>query len=110
MRIELITQKQSNQLLDLMDKHKALTLQNKGYETISKKDLNDEEKEAIKEIDELLNKHIAGYSYFQNFKLNKEGKPQIRFQYNYGYDGKGTHFIGVGYILFEELLNGFKDE
>ena len=46
---------------------------------------------------------------FQNFRNTRENKAEIRFQYNYNYDKKeDIAFTGVGYILLEELLNGFK--
>jgi hypothetical protein len=97
--------------LILIKKHPALTLQNQGYEKINNK-LSDLDKAKIKEIEALLGKSIVGFSSFQNFKLSTKNKVGLRFQYNYDadYEGGGNkiYFIGVGYILVNELLVGFK--
>lgn len=108
MRIELLTTDQYNTILSIYEKYPELSLQNKGYEGIDKSKLSNEAKEDFNSIEEILKDAIAGFVRFQNFKLNKEGEIQLRFQYNYGYDGS-MYFIGVGYILLDELLNGFKD-
>jgi hypothetical protein len=93
----------------ILIKHPALTLQNQGYEKINRDKLSDLDKAKIKEIEALLGKSIVGFSSFQNFKLSTKG---LRFQYNYDadYEGGGNkiYFIGVGYILVNELLVGFK--
>lgn len=109
MKIELITTEEYNALTDIYNNFPGLFLQNKGYECIDKDNLSDADKSAIKQVNEILKKSIFGFSYFQNFRKHKDGNPQIRFQYNYNYDGAGISFIGVGYILIEELLNGFKN-
>lgn len=109
MKIELITPETHGLLIDIYKNFPELSLQNKGYEGINRDLLNPEAKEKDEIINEILKKSIAGFSRFQNFKKNKNDEPQIRFQYNYGYDGEGIYFIGVGYILIDELLNGFND-
>jgi hypothetical protein len=112
MTINLITKKECKFLLDSYKKHPALTLQNQGYEKINRDKLSDLDKAKIKEIEALLGKSIVGFSSFQNFKLSTKNKVGLRFQYNYDadYEGGGNkiYFIGVGYILVNELLVGFK--
>lgn len=114
MKINLITQEQHDTILNIYKSFPALTLQNKGYEGINRSLLTEEEKRADKEVNEILKKSIIGFSKFQNFKTNnKENNLTIRFQYDYDADndGPGTklHFVGVGYILLDELLNGFNN-
>lgn len=106
MKIEIISKEDYTILLDLYTRFPALTLQNKGYEGLDKSAFTPEEKEAFEAVTNLLKNHIAGFSSFQNFRHNKAGKVELRLQYNYNYDG-GLPFTGVGYILLDELLNGF---
>ncbi len=105
MKINLITQDDFLTLSNYFFNLKNLTLQNKGYECIDKNLLTDDDKIAILNIELILKNSIHGFSRFSNFKVNENGKTQIRFQYNWNYDGKGLPFIGVGYILLDELLN-----
>lgn len=110
MKINLITNEQQKAILDIYEHNPVLTLQNKGYEYIGKNNLTDEDKEKIKEVESILKTSICGFSSFTNFRLDKNNELQIRLQYNYNYDPKnGLPFIGVGYILLDELLNGFKN-
>lgn len=109
MTIDLITQEQYNILLNIQKNHKILTFQNKGYEYIDKSKLTESDKEAIKEIESILNSHIKGFYNFNNFLFSKDNELRIRFQYNWNYDNNIGSFKGVGYILLDELLNGFRD-
>lgn len=110
MKIETITPEENDTLLSIYKNNPVLSLQNNGYEYIRKSDLTDLDKAKIKEIEGILKKSIAGFSSFSNFRLNKNQEIQIRFQYNYNYDPKnGLPFTGVGYILLDELLNGFRN-
>lgn len=89
-----------------------MSLQNKGYEYIKKHNLTDDDKAKIIEIEAILKKHIVGFSSFTNFRLDKNGEAQVRIQYDYGAEDTGPrphYFIGVGYILLDELLNGFRE-
>jgi hypothetical protein len=108
MKIKLISEEQYNRLLTIQKEFPKLTFQNKGYDEIKESDLSEQDKVAREAVSSVLKEGIVGFSNFQNFKYDKNGEIKIRFQYNYGYDG-GIHFIGVGYILLDELLNGFKD-
>ena len=109
MRIKLIKKRTYNKLLSIYNKYPKLTLQNKGYETINRDNFNEKEREADKEINSILSDTITAFRGFQNFCLSKDGEIQIRLQYDYNYDG-GIAFTGVGYILLDELMNGFKQQ
>lgn len=112
MKIKLISQDQHDQLLNIYNNHPALTLQNKGYEYIRKDSLSNEDKHQLKEVQEILKQSIVGFSSFSNFRIDKNNEIQMRIQYDYGAEDEGNnphHFTGVGYILLDELLNGFRD-
>jgi hypothetical protein len=107
MKIELITQEIYNEIIEIQKINKGLTFQNVGYEYINKDLLNDSEKKALNRINEILKSHIIGFIKFNNFLYDKKGGLKIRFQYNYGEEDNSMYFIGVGYLLVNELLNGF---
>ena len=112
MKIELITPEEYGTLLNIYKMFPALTLQNKGYECINRSNLTEEEREKDEEINEILKKSICGFSKFQNFKTNnKNNALTIRFQYDWTAHDRslGIPFVGVGYILLDELLNGFNE-
>ncbi len=112
MKIELITPENHAKLLEIYNNTPALTLQNKGYEGIDRSAFTDEEKAKDNEVNEILKKAIVGFSRFQNFKTNnKDNALTLRFQYDYTAHDRslGIPFTGVGYILLDELLNGFKN-
>lgn len=111
MTITLVTQEVYNQLLDIYNKYPKLTLQNVGYEYIRKANLNEEELTKFKEVEDILKKHIKGFSEFNNFKTNNRTQELvIRFQYDWSADAeiRSIPFTGVGYLYLEELLNGFR--
>lgn len=107
MKIELITKQEYDRLILLKSQFPALSLQNVGYEEIDFNALTDAEKDAHLEVSEILMKSISGFQRFQNFRVNKKGESCVRFQYNYDWRSDKYGFIGVGYILLSELLNGF---
>lgn len=105
MTIELITSEEHAKLMDIFNKYPALRLQNNGYEYLKKDNLTEEDNAKIKEIEEILKKSIEGFVKFSNFRLSNQSQEiQIRFQYHYS-----PSFTGVGYILLDELLNGFRN-
>ena len=107
MKIELITKEQHDEILAIQNSHAILTYDNKDYDCFDKSKMTDDDIVAFKKIEDILKKHIKGFSSFQNFKpFNEKGDLRLRFQYNYEYDG-GLPFIGVGYITLRELMNGF---
>lgn len=110
MKINLITTEEHETLTSIYSSFPALTFQNKGYEGINKDNLTDEEKQKIKEIEEILKKSVFGFSKFQNFKKDKEGNAVIRLKYDYSADDESNsspYFVGVGYLKIDELKNGF---
>ena len=110
MKIQLITPEQYETLLAIQKEFPTLTLQNKGYESINKDILTDQDKEKIKEIETILKASISGFRRFQNYKLDKNNNLVLRFQYNNNNEKSLTAgFVGVGYILADELLNGFRN-
>lgn len=108
MKIELITADQHATLQSIYESTPALFLQNKGFEGINKDALRECDKEKLNEVNTILKSSITGFRCFQNFRLTKSKDIQIRFQYNYGAEDNTTPFTGVGYILLDELLNGFE--
>ena len=110
MEIELITTENYEKLLKIYNNTPTLFLQNNGYEYIKKDNLSIEDKAKSKEIESILNQSIKGFKSFMNFRLSNQTKEiEIRFQYDYSYDDVNHSFTGVGYILLDELLNGFRD-
>lgn len=107
MKINLISQDEHKFLIDTFDKHPNLIYQNKGYDYLNWDKLTEEDKQAHEQVTELLKKTVIGFGKFNHFKLNKAGDKQIRLQYNYGAEDNTRSFTGVGYVLIDELLNGF---
>jgi hypothetical protein len=108
MKIELLSIEEHDVILNIQKEHSLLTYQQKGYDEFDKSKMTIKDKEAFNQVETILKNHIKGFSRFQNFCIKKD-EIVIRFQYNYGYDG-GHHFIGVGYVFLNELLNGFDSE
>lgn len=110
MTIELITQEQYETVLKIQKEHPLLTYKAKGYDTPDESKFTEEDKKAFKEIDVLLEKHVMGFTEFQNFSVDSKGLTKFRFQYNWTADDEddGRSFIGVGYLGIEELHKGFK--
>lgn len=109
MRIELITKEQHSILKSIFEKFPALTLQNVGYQYIDRSKFTAEEEEADKVVTEILSKSVKGFVEFSNFRINRNNEIKIRLQYDYSWD-VNYPYIGVGYILLDELLNGFNEQ
>lgn len=109
MKIEPITKAEYDQLKEIQKNYPNLTFQNEGYTYPKKSEWSEEDMKAFNTVTDILSKSVKGFSSFNHFVLNKEGKVQIRLQYNYGYDG-GLSFVGVGYLLLSELFMGFGTE
>ena len=109
MTIELITEEQYATLLQIHKEHSNLTLQKDGYEYINPSDLTESDKQALYVVTEMLKKHITGFQKFNNFKIDRNNRLVLRFQYNWTADDPtNSHpFSGVGYLGVDELLNGF---
>lgn len=108
MKIQLLSNEEYEFILNTQKLNPIFTFQNKGYEYIDKSKFTVDEVELFNKITEILKKSIVGFSEFNNFCHNKSGELLLRFQYNYGAEDNTTPFTGVGYILLDELLNGFK--
>ena len=110
MTINLITQEEYKLLLDIQKESPILTLENKGYETIEKSKFTEKDQDCFEEVDTILRKAIIGFVEFNNFKHTKDGRLVLRFQYDWTRDDeyRRISFTGVGYILLDELLNGFE--
>jgi hypothetical protein len=108
MKINLITKEEHATLLGIFNDYPNLRLQNKGYETLDRSKFTDEEESKFDEVTKILKKTVFGFSSFTNFRFSKNNEIEIRLQYNYNYEG-GLTFIGVGYVLLDELLNGFNN-
>lgn len=109
MKIELLTPEQHDELFNIYKSFPELTLENKGFEGINRREFSPEAKEADTKVNAILKSSIAGFSSFQNFCHTKVGEIRLRFQYNYGAEDNSMPFTGVGYILLTELLNGFNE-
>jgi len=102
MTIELMTQEVYDELCAIQKETPSLTYNFKGYGCFDRDKFNSQEVIADRRINEILNKHIHGFRYFQNFCTDKEGEICVRLQYAYS-----DMFTGVGYLKLTELLNGF---
>lgn len=116
MEIRLISKEQYDILTRIYNENKGLFLQNEGYEYINKDKLSNEDKGAFNIVTDILREHIIGFSEFNNFKLSSDNRIRLRFQYEWTADERkdnphfrGIPFTGVGYILLDELLNGFEE-
>jgi hypothetical protein len=109
MKIQLLTQDQHAELLNIYQSFPELTLENKGYEGINRREFSQQAKEADSAVNAILKESIIGFSSFQNFCHTKEGDIRLRVQYNWGAEDNTMPFTGVGYILLDELLNGFTE-
>ena len=109
MTISLITQELHDRLLEIQKEFPALTLQNEGYQYLKKRNFTEADQKAFDEVSAILQQHIQGFSEFNNFKKSKDGFVKLRFQYDWGADSNPptTYYIGVGYMLVDELHKGF---
>lgn len=113
MRINLITEEEYFELVNIYQTYPKLSLQNTGWETLDFSKLNSEELENFEIASNIIKKCIWGFSEFNNFRVgNKTGEVLARFQYTYDADQEPprSSFIGVGYIKLEEMFKGFKIE
>lgn len=111
MQITLITQEVYDNLLDIQKNFPKLTFQKEGFEYINKRELSEEENSKFLEVENILKNIVLGFSKFNNFKIRKSGEVCVRFQYNWTADSDKQElpFTGVGYLLLDELLNGFRE-
>lgn len=114
MTIELITKEDYDTLIKIQKEYPILTFQNEGYQYIDKSKFTKKDQHAFSAATEILKENILGFTEFNNFQIsNRTGKIKIRFQYIWDADDDENAkrgFIGVGYILLDELYKGFKKE
>lgn len=105
MTITLISKEVYDRIVELQKNHPSLTFENKGYQYQYPEP---EDQEAFNEVETILRECIMGFSKFFNFRIRKD-KIQLRFKYSWTADDpdRTTSFTGVGYLMLEELLNGF---
>ena len=84
-------------IIEIQSNFPKLTFQNEGYQYLSK-EIKENHKKEIAEIESILKKEIKGFSEFNNFKINKDGYFSVRCQYYW--DG---NFRGVGYFNINEF-------
>ena len=84
-------------IIEIQSNFPNLTFQNEGYQYLSK-EIKENHKKEIAEIESILKKEIKGFSEFNNFKINKDGSFSVRGQYYW--DG---NFRGVGYFNINEF-------
>jgi len=111
MKINLLSNDNFSKLLEIYKNNPNLSLQNKGYEGLNKNNFTDIEKDSFNKVETILKEAVCGFSSFQNFRVNKDNEIQLRFQYDWTAHDRslGIPFTGVGYILLDELLNGFRE-
>jgi len=88
-----------DKIIEIKNKYPQLTFNNNGYEYLSK-EIEESNKEIIKELSDILRKNIEGFVEFNNFKPRKDGSFAVRVQYKW--DEK---FTGVGYFKIEDFKN-----
>lgn len=110
MTIHTITKEEHTLLTEIFHRNKNLFLQNNGYEYIDKTKFSKEDWKDHEVVEKILRKSIVGFVNFSNFLLSKDGRIRLRFQYRWDADdeSKSIPFKGVGYLLLDELLNGFE--
>lgn len=114
MTITLIEQHEYDNLLNIFNTYPSLTYKHKGYDSLDKSKLTEEELSKFSEVEAFLKMCIKGFDKFNHFTLgSKSGKPGVRFQYDWcaGEPPAGNlrSYVGVGYLYLEELLNGFNN-
>ena len=108
MTINRITQDQYNELLRIQKEFPNLTFQNVGYTYPNKDEWSEEDLNAHKVVSKILTKSIVGFKEFNHFRSNSLNKLSIRFQFDWNAEEENkVPFIGVVYLILDELLNGF---
>ena len=106
MHINLVTPELHAELTQLASDHPELIFDNVGYQYLGAK-VREDKAVPLARIKEILKEHIIGFSEFYNFRRRADGGLVLRFDYNWGEEDGKLHFIGVGYLLLEQLRDGF---
>jgi hypothetical protein len=105
MKIKFITPEIHEEIKSIFDQNPELCFENEGYQYLPPH-VREAKKEQIDRIEEILNEHVLGFVKFFNFR-NNNGEIRLRFDYDWGAEGGGTHFTGVGYVKLDHLRDGF---
>ena len=84
-------------IIEIQSNFPKLTFQNEGYEYLSK-EIKENHKKEIAEIESILKEEINGFSEFNNFRINEDGSFSVRCQYYWD-----NSFKGVGYFNINEF-------
>lgn len=84
-------------IIEIQTNFPKLTFKNEGYQYIPK-EIKENHKKEIAEIESILREEINGFSEFNNFKENKDGSIYVRCQYYWD-----NSFKGVGYFNIKEF-------
>lgn len=106
MTFKTVSKEKYDMLTRIQKEHPALTFNNEGFEYISKSNLSDADKWALKQVEDILSDSITGFQRFDNFREKSLGEVELRFQYNWIADDLDRiSFIGVGYLKLDELYD-----
>ena len=84
-------------IIEIQSNFPKLTFQNEGYQYLTK-EIKENHKKEIAEIERILREEINGFSEFNNFKINKDGSFSVRCQYYWD-----SSFKGVGNFNINEF-------
>lgn len=107
MQIIRITPEIHAELTALFNDNPELCFQNVGYQYL-KSEVCEAKAPQIARITEILKEHVTGFVKFFNFRKDKKGIV-LRFDYDWGAEDNGRHFIGVGYLPLDSMRDGFPE-
>mgnify|MGYP003603483754 FL=1 len=81
-------------IIEIQSNFPKLTFQNEGYQYLSK-EIKENHKKEIAEIESILRQEINGFSEFNNFKINKDGSISVRCQYYWDNSFKGVSYFNI---------------
>ena len=120
MILTTLEQKDYDKLVEIQKEFPHLTFKHEPYQEWIPAHFTNEDREALQKVKQLLKKAIYGFSNFTNFFYNKKNVLCVRFYYDWSFKldndeqkipiRDGQPFKGVGYLYFDELLNGFKND
>jgi len=102
-----MTQEVYDELCSIQKNVPSLTHNFEGYACFDRSKFTPEEAAADARINEILNKHIKNFRYFQNFTTFKDGSIALRFQCQWA---DYNPFVGVEYTKLSELFYGFENQ
>jgi len=88
-------------LTQLMEANPELVFNNDGYENLAKS-VVDAHKDAITDIETVLQENVKGFVRFQNFKPRSDGSVAVRLQAHYNDEGSFTGVMYIPLTLFKE--------